>query len=54
MKVTCPECGKVFSVKGHADGKKSARELTPRQQRASIAKQSRDLMEMRAIYKGGK
>lgn len=50
MKAKCPNCGKVFQLKGHADGKKSARQLTAAQMRASIAKMTRDLKEMKAIY----
>ena len=44
----CPHCDK--SVKGHAGGTKTFRELTPTQQRAAIAKTARDLKEMREIY----
>lgn len=44
----CPHCGK--SVKGHAQGTKNFRELSRQQQRSAIAKTTRDLKEMRAIY----
>ena len=47
----CPHCGK--SVKGHDDGKKNFRELSREQQRATIANATKNLKEMRAIYKEG-
>jgi len=48
----CPHCGK--SIKGHDGGTKDFRDLTPEQQRASIAKTARDLKEMREIYQDSK
>ena len=44
----CPHCNK--SIKGHANGTKDFRELSPEQMKASIAKQARDLKECRTIY----
>ncbi len=53
MKVKCPnpECGKEFSVKGHANGTKNARELSLKQMHASIAKMTKDLDAMKKIFK---
>lgn len=45
---TCPHCGK--SVKGHADGTKAFRELTRKQQAASIRQAKANLKKMEAIY----
>ena len=54
MTTKCPDCGKQVrvTVKGHARGTKNFRELSDAQQRAAIAKTTRDLKEMREIYEG--
>ena len=54
MKIKCPACGEqvTVTVKGHASGTKTFRELSRAQQRASIAKTARDLKAMREIYTG--
>ena len=52
MTITCKTCGRRTSVKGHAHGTKTFRDLTERQQRAAIAKMARDLKEAREIYRG--
>jgi hypothetical protein len=44
----CPACGQ--NIKGHFHGLKNFRDLSRAQQRASIAKSTRDLKAMRAIY----
>ena len=44
----CPHCNK--SIKGHANGEKDFRELTRRQQQATIANAERLLKAYRAIY----
>lgn len=54
MRTKCPKCGEqiTITVKGHASGTKTFRELTRVQQRAAIAKTARDLQAMREIYAG--
>lgn len=54
MKAKCPACAKEISltVKGHERGTKTFRELSRPQQRAAIAKTTRDLKAMREIYRG--
>jgi ribosomal protein L19E len=51
MKIKCPKCGVPFYIKGHANGTKSARELSKAQLIAAIAKMTRDLKEMKIILK---
>lgn len=54
MKAKCPACANEISltVRGHERGRKNFRQLTRLQQRAAIAKTTRDLKEMREIYRG--
>ena len=44
----CPHCKK--SVKGHLDGEKTFRELTRKQQLATINQAKANLKKMEAIY----
>ncbi len=48
--MVCPHCKKT--IKGHANGTKDFRELSPEQMKAAIARATRSLNEMRNIYKG--
>lgn len=48
----CPHCGKA--IKGHADGTADFRELTRRQQQASIASTTQKLNAMKEIYEAEK
>jgi hypothetical protein len=49
----CPHCGATIVPKGHVRGTKGFRELSPAQQRAAIAKTTRDVKAMGAIYRAG-
>jgi hypothetical protein len=50
----CPQCGANVVPKGHVRGTTGFRELSPAQQRAAIAKTTRDVKAMMAIYRESK